>query len=102
MRRVIAEKIPLLALAGMAATLTVFAQTKSNYTRNLLEMPLSTRLANSLLSYMGYVRQTCWPVNLAAFYPHPSEGLAALEVAGVALLLTALSGLVLWQARYRP
>jgi tetratricopeptide (TPR) repeat protein len=102
LRRVIAEKIPLFALAGTAATLTMFAQTKSDYTRTLLELPLGTRLGNALVSYMVYLGQTCWPVNLAAFYPHPSGGLASLEIVGAALLVMALSGLAIWQVRSRP
>jgi hypothetical protein len=102
MWRVLAEKIPLLAIAGTAAVFTMFAQAEGDCTRTLLEMPLSTRLANALVSYTAYLGQTCWPVNLAAFYPHPSGGLASLEIAGAALLLMALSGLVLWQAHCRP
>ena len=76
--RVLAEKIPLLALAAAAAVLTMFAQTEAGATRTLVEMPFGERLANAVVSYAAYLGQTCWPVNLAAVYPHPAGGLSAL------------------------
>jgi tetratricopeptide (TPR) repeat protein len=87
-RRLVAEKIPLLALAAACGAVTVLAQDTAVARTDLL--PIPARLANASVSTVVYLRQFLWPAGLAAFYPHPG-GLPLGKVAGSALLLAGLS-----------
>jgi Flp pilus assembly protein TadD len=63
--------------------------------------PLALRIGNALVSYVGYLWQTIWPMNLAVFYPFP-EFLPAWQVAGAALLLALISAGALCFASRHP
>jgi len=102
--RVVVEKIPLVALALASSMVTFLVQRQGGSVRTWDEMPIGYRVANSLLSYGAYIRQTLWPVDLAFFYPidiHQRKMLG-LDVATVAVLLVAITGVVVWQWRRRP
>ncbi len=97
----IAEKLPLLALCAASAVVTVWAQSVGEAVRDLEKYPPGARLANATVSYVEYAAKTAWPVGLAPFYPYPKE-LPAWEVAGAALLLTALTGAAVVLRRRAP
>jgi tetratricopeptide (TPR) repeat protein len=101
-RWVVLEKVPLLALAGASAALTVYAQQQGGAIETLTVLPFSVRLANAVVSCVRYLGLSLWPVGLAPFYPHPQDSLSAWQVAGAAALLIALSALALALARRRP
>jgi hypothetical protein len=88
-RRVLLEKVPLLALAAVSAALTVLAQAAGGAIHR--EISLLLRLENALLSLVAYLGKTLWPVGLAVFYPHPADGIAGWQVAGATLLLSAIT-----------
>lgn len=106
--RVVIEKIPLLALCGAAAALTIAAQRGGGAVESLDVLPLSVRVANATVASVAYLWKTAWPVNLAFYYPHPAladpNGAAVLlrEGVGAAVALGALTALAVWQARRRP
>jgi len=89
----ILEKIPFIALAAMAATLTVFAQEKGGTVKPLEFFPLESRMANALTSYVIYIGKMIWPPPMAILYPYPDHfhpwGVAGaiLFLAGVTLLV---------------
>jgi tetratricopeptide (TPR) repeat protein len=92
--RLVAEKLPLLALAAGASVVTWLAQAAGGATAAAEAIPLGGRVANALVSYVLYVARTLWPSGLAAFYPHPvlAEGaVPAWKVAGAAALLAAIT-----------
>ncbi|HEY5999605.1 MAG TPA: tetratricopeptide repeat protein [bacterium] len=67
--RLIAEKLPLFALAAFSAAITLVAQTEA---RAIVVMPAATaaaRVLNASSSVITYVVQTVWPADLALFYP---------------------------------
>ncbi len=97
-RRLIAEKIPLLALSVGSAAITLVAQFKGGETNSLADMP--PRLANAMIAYMTYINKALWPVGLIPFCPFPKQLMPAGLVAG--LLLAAVTILVLALARARP
>jgi protein O-mannosyl-transferase len=99
------EKLPLLALAAVSSAVTYLAQARGGATVALIHVPLSQRLGNALVAYVVYLRRAVWPSDLASFYPHPSivaDGVSPWAVAGSALLLAAVTAIVLWQRRSRP
>ncbi len=70
-RRRTLEKLPLMALAGLSAAAAIWAQRSGGSLAALDRLPLGLRTANAIVSYLGYIGKTLWPINLAAFYPFP-------------------------------
>ncbi len=64
------EKVPMLLLSAASAVITVLSQGSAGA---LYHIPLTSRLANAVLSYMAYLWKTAWPVRLSVFYPHPVD-----------------------------
>ena len=96
-----AEKLPLFALAAGASLLSVVTQGAGGGVATIEEAPLAARLANTLLAYVAYLRKTLWPVDLAVFYPYPTE-FPWLRVAAAGALLAGATALALAQLRRRP
>ena len=98
-RRLIVEKIPLLALAAGACAMTVLAERGGIVAR--AHVPMLSRLGNAVVAYAVYLRQMVWPARLAAFYPQPEKGPAVGAVAFSFLLLALVTGGVLacWRKR---
>ena len=69
--QIILEKIPFFALSLASSMITYMAQQKVGAMRSLQSFPLSTRIANALVSYCAYIWKMIWPENLAVLYPHP-------------------------------
>ena len=88
------EKLPMLALAAVSCALTIWAQAQFYAFKTMEELTWYGRISNAILSYVEYLGQTFWPVNLAAFYPHPANSLAVWQVGLAALLLAAISAAV--------
>jgi len=88
------EKLPLFAIAAIGAALTMWAQREASALRTLGEYPLSVRLANAIVAYGRYLAHTFWPVELNPIYPHPGVYPPLFQVAGAALLLAAITALV--------
>jgi tetratricopeptide (TPR) repeat protein len=99
-RRLVLEKLPLLALSAASCVVTVFAQHET--IRSVESYSLPYRLGNALAAGVIYLRQMIWPAGLVAHYPYPHYGLPALEVALSGLLLAVFSILALWQRQRRP
>jgi len=100
-RRLLMEKLPLLALAAGACALTVLAADKE-VTSNNASISLPARLGNAVVSYAVYLRQMVWPEGLAPFYPRPEQGYPVWTVALSLLLLVLISGGVWALRRKRP
>jgi len=100
LRRLVIEKIPLLALSVASAIATLLTQKKA--LGSIEELPLSWRLENALVSYVTYMWQTFWPARLAVFYPHTDGRLPAWEIFLAAIFLISLTGLAWMMRRRRP
>jgi Flp pilus assembly protein TadD len=98
--RLVAEKVPLLALAGGASLLTVGAQ--HHIVRSMEEMPLGDRLQNVVVTYGTYLGQMFWPAGLTCFYPHRGGQLPLWVPVAAAVLLVGVSLVAVAQARLRP
>jgi hypothetical protein len=98
--RLLAEKVPLLALSAASAVITVIAQQSGHTVAKLGALPFIYRAQNALYSYAMYVVKIFWPVNLAVLYPHPLDKLTFAQVALSAFFLIAVSAFV-WRERIR-
>ncbi|HEY8155873.1 MAG TPA: tetratricopeptide repeat protein [Myxococcota bacterium] len=100
--QLVREKLPLLALAAASSATTVIAQRAGGALGSLDAYPLAARLANAVLSYALYLKQTLWPIGLAVFYPHPGSELPLASWLGAALFLAAVSVGIAILGRSRP
>ncbi|HKE30072.1 MAG TPA: tetratricopeptide repeat protein [Bryobacteraceae bacterium] len=96
--RLVLEKLPLLALSAASSAVTIWAQRAGGSVAALDTLPLALRAENATYSYLAYIGKTLWPVNLAAFYPFPFNGVAAWKVASATGVLAGFA-LVAWIAR---
>lgn len=97
--RLIAEKLPFLALAFAASVATLIVQSEGGAMESGKALTLLERLANATVAYGTYIAKSFWPTQLGLFYPHPTatsqNGLAPLEVvAALALLVACTYGAV--------
>jgi tetratricopeptide (TPR) repeat protein len=106
LRGLLLEKLPLLALAGASAVVTLLAQRAGGAVQSLGVLSLPERLATAVHGVLAYLAQTFWPAGLAFFYPHPAlvaraefEPLGPRVVAGV--LFLALVTFLGWRLRAR-
>jgi Tfp pilus assembly protein PilF len=97
--RLVWEKVPLFALSGASAVITMVAQKAGGAMHN--EYPFWDRLLNAIVSYARYVEQAIWPSRLAVFYPHPDHSLPVWQVATSALLLLFITATVLMLRKER-
>jgi len=98
-RRVIVEKLPLLALTAASCVATFIAQGKAVVAIDVI--PLPSRIANALVSYIAYIGDLFYPVGLAVLYPYPESGLPIWKVAASAMAVTGISAAALvWRRRF--
>ncbi len=101
-KRLLAEKIPFVALALAACVVTVWAQSQGGSVVAMERLPLTWRLMNVPLAYITYLEKIFWPQNLAVFYPY-SQMQTSLAGFGLALLVLAgLTWICLRERKRRP
>src|SRR5207244_1876542 len=86
------EKLPLLALSLASCVITVLAQKVSIAPIARISLPM--RLSNALVSYLDYLRQLFYPIDLAILYPWEAMRLGAGRVITSFLVLVAISAVV--------
>ncbi len=99
-RRLLLEKIPLLALVAVSCLITMVVQADTGAMMPLAVMPLGPRIANALVAYVKYIVKLFWPYPMVFFYPLAPVPWWQAAVAGLALL--ALSTFLLYRARRYP
>lgn len=96
LRRLLGEKLPLLAMSVGSCLVTVDAQQAA---LSAIPVGLHFRVLNALLSYFSYVLKMFWPTNLSAFYPHPlyptADTLVIAEALGVGSIIVIITFLVI-------
>jgi tetratricopeptide (TPR) repeat protein len=84
--RLLLEKLPLLLLAIAAGFIAFLMQNSYGAMVTPEGLPIGSRLANGLVSYVTYILKMFWPDNLAVFYPYPA-GTPTWEIAVAGALL---------------
>ncbi len=100
--RLLREKLPLLGISAGSCAVAFLAQAKGE---SISSLSLGSRVANALLSYVVYLKNTAWPSSLAVFYPNPfsmGAGIPSWQVAGAAVILVLSSFLVLRAGKRHP
>ena len=98
--KLILEKVPLVLLSvGSCAATLIAQQVAIGSTESL---PLASRIDNALVTYVNYLRQMFWPVDLVPFYIHPEWRLSTWEIIGAIILLTGITAAVFLLRRKLP
>jgi tetratricopeptide (TPR) repeat protein len=93
------EKLPLFALVLASCAVTFLAQLRGNAVAPFEAFPLTARVENALLAYVGYLGKMFWPMHLAIYYPHPGPTVSGVQVLGAGLLLVIVTVSVLGPGR---
>jgi protein O-mannosyl-transferase len=100
--RLVGEKIPLVALATVSCLIELSTHASVPPIDPGGRFSFGPRLANALVSYVAYIGQSFYPVDMAPFYPYPARPLPTAEVAGALVLLLAITAVALISWRRRP
>ena len=92
------EKVPWIALSAASAVITLRVQAGATQAK----LSPWIHLANAAISYVQYLEKAFWPVNLALVYPHPELAISFRAAALSALLIVALTTLVVIFRERRP
>ncbi len=94
------EKLPLIALSAVSSIATLVAQKGAvGYTE---ELPILERLNNAVISYVLYIWQMLWPLNLTVFYPHPENRLPLWEIISSLFLLICVTAVAITLRKQLP
>ena len=94
------EKLPLIALSVGSSIVTLVAQKGAvGWTE---ELPILERIDNAIVSYVLYIWQMLWPINLAVFYPHPENRVPLWEIISSVLLLICATAAAVAVRKRRP
>lgn len=99
--KLVLEKIPLLALSLASVYLAYLCQHSMGAVVSLESHSWGARLANASQSYVLYLRNMVWPLNLTTLYPLPDQ-FSALYVVGSLLLLIGITVTAIWFRRKAP
>ena len=98
--KLILEKVPLIILSvGSCAATLIAQQVAIGSTESL---PPAWRINNALVSYVNYLRQMFWPVDLVPFYIHPEWQLATWEIIGAIILIVGITAAMFLLRRKQP
>jgi tetratricopeptide (TPR) repeat protein len=86
--KLILDKIPFFLIAIASSIITIVAQQRA-----FTGFPVSTRIANAMISYCIYLRQSFWPVKVSVYYPFDTPN--NIYAAACALLLISITIIVL-------
>lgn len=87
------EKVPFLLLSLAMSAIAFILQKGSGAMPAFI--PMKTRIANALVSYLGYLEKTLWPQDLAVFYPHQGPLIALGDILFSFIFLCAVTILAL-------
>ena len=95
------EKIPLFAMVLASCIVTYIVQQKGGAMPIAEVRDFPIRLANAFISYLQYINKMIWPAWLAMFYPYPGRNVSFLYTIISAVLLLAVTILILRFAKSR-
>jgi tetratricopeptide (TPR) repeat protein len=101
-RRLVLEKLPMLALAAAMSLVTLDVQTRIGQTAAQGDLSLTYRLGNAVVAYVVYLKLTFWPAGMAVIYPHPESSLPVGPAIGALALLAILTGIAVFAVRKFP
>jgi Flp pilus assembly protein TadD len=99
--RLIIEKLPLMVIAAGSSFITLMVQQKGGAVGTVTVFPLWDRVANALITYIGYIEKMFWPFDLAVIYPYPAF-FPIIEIVSACLLFAAVTAFGLMVGKRLP
>jgi tetratricopeptide (TPR) repeat protein len=99
--RLIAEKLPWLALSAASIAVTVLAQSRGGTVVTWQDLGLGPRICTATAGYAEYVRLLVWPMRLAVYVPGARDPCQELPVVTASSSLLIISLGLAWLARTR-
>ncbi len=99
--KLIWEKVPFIGLTIAISIVAFWTQNKAELVASIDSLPLITRVANAIDSYVAYLGKIFWPVNLAIYYPYNFH-LPLWRILIYAICLIALTFAVMASVRKLP
>lgn len=96
------EKLPLFGFVVASCFVTFQAQKASGAVGAMNSFPLVMRMGNALVSYIAYLVKTVVPTRLSVYYPHMGPLIPKWQIIGSAILLVAITILVIRAGKKRP
>ncbi len=96
-KRLLGEKLPLLALSFGSGIITLLAHSHGA----MRPLPFSYRMANAIGSYVRYIKIAFWPSRLAVYYPHPRVALGTWNVLVAFVFLASVTWWVIAERHRR-
>jgi Flp pilus assembly protein TadD len=100
-RRLVLEKVPLLAMSAATAAITLLVQQQGGAVRTFDALPLGDRLSNAVAAYVSYLWKAVWPTGLAPLYPY-ERAIAPAGIWAAALGLALITALLIHARRKLP
>jgi tetratricopeptide (TPR) repeat protein len=98
----IIEKLPMFALGIGSCIVTFMVQHAGGAVKSADMFPAAVRFANATIAYAVYLGKTFYPVDLAAYYPHPGDDIAFGAAVLLGLLLLGVTAMIFRYARAHP
>ena len=97
-RRIVLEKLPMLALSAGSSLITVLGHRGLGITHEALGLTFKARFDNAVVSFARYLGKVFWPVDLAVLYPHPAVWPSeVVAICGMLLLGISVFAISLWR-----
>ncbi|MGP8153538.1 MAG: tetratricopeptide repeat protein [Smithella sp.] len=93
------EKAPFFLLSMLLGIMLIGQLRADNYMIPLQQLSFSTRMMNTIVSYVSYLGKTFRPVDLACFYPYSFQ---LWQVAGAAFVLLIMTVVVIYYMKKLP
>jgi tetratricopeptide (TPR) repeat protein len=94
-RRVLLEKVPLFVIAALFSIVAIISQHEGQSIVGLDDIPLGSRLGNTVVGYTFYLSKLLAPLKLTFFYPHPEYWpLSDVALSALFLLIVTVATIV--------
>jgi protein O-mannosyl-transferase len=98
-KRLLLEKLPLFVLVPVFALISFSAQKQAKAIASIHSLQFDQRVINALVSCAAYLKEMFIPLDLAAYYPLPRDGVSFRLGAACGILLVALTVAFMWFGR---
>ena len=95
------EKVPFFVLSAVSVYLSYLSARRLGITVSTEFVPIKLRIANALVSYLGYIGKVICPRKLAVFYPYPVQ-IATWQSIGALVILVCITIVALLPVRRKP
>ncbi len=97
--KLIFEKVPFIALS--LTTILISMRSQQRVVISTDSVPIKLRIANAIVSYIGYIKKMVWPTDLSVYYPFPDQ-IPIWEIIVAGSLLVFISILILQVLKQMP